>query len=71
MSSTEPIRVVRTEQDVKAPTSEGTVYVCEDGSPWRNASGQDRTGATYGHCRGGYIQPLAHEQAQSEEKEKE
>lgn len=64
MSSTEPIRVVRTEQDVNAPTGDGTVYVCEDGSRWRNASGQDRTGVTYGQCRGGYIQPVTHEQTQ-------
>ena len=48
-------RIIRVEQDISAPTGDGDIYVCDNGSHWVLARGPYLTGQHWAVKRGNYV----------------
>lgn len=63
MATTEPVnsqrphghRIIRVEQDISAPTGDGDIYVCDNGSRWVPVGGPYLTGQRRAVKRGNYV----------------
>lgn len=53
--SPEGHRIIRVEQDLNAPTGDGDIYVCDNGSCWVRSRRPYMTGDRRGVKRGNYV----------------